>query len=382
MGAHGRPGHPGEPAAGPGPGRRKAGGPVRILVKAVNWLGDLVMTMPALRALRRAYPRAHLAVLVRGELAGFYAGCRWLDAVVPYAVRPGLSGLADRARIVRRIRAGRYDLAVVLPRSFESALWVFLARVPRRVGVRSDGRGWLLTERVPMPRRTPRHQSEDYLALLTAALGVHGAADPPPLLEVDPARRERMTAWLAARRRGRGPLVALAVGAAYGPAKEWPAERFAELIRRLATRHAAQCVLVGAPGERERCRRVADASGAEPLVAAGETDVGDLVALLSLCDGFAGNDSGAMHVAAALGVPTVGIFGSTDPDRTGPRGPATAVVREPVPCSPCLARTCRFGHYDCLRRISVDAVEARLEALGALGRREETATRVPDRGPE
>jgi len=130
----------------------------------------------------------------------------------------------------------------------------------------------------------------------------------------------------------------------------------------------AEVVLVGAPGERERCDEIAARSGAGAIVAAGETDVGDLVALLSLADGFAGNDSGAMHVAGALGIPTVGIFGSTRPDRTGPLGPRCRVLYHRIECSPCLARTCRFGHYDCLKGISVEEAVAALAASGAIHR--------------
>jgi heptosyltransferase-2 len=126
-------------------------------------------------------------------------------------------------------------------------------------------------------------------------------------------------------------------------------------------------VLVGTPAERARCTEIANASRAGAIVAAGETDVGDLVALLSLSQGFAGNDSGAMHVAGALGIPTVGIFGSTDPNRTGPLGPLTRVLYERIACSPCLDRTCRFGHYECLKRISVEQVVDALSSLGAIG---------------
>lgn len=346
-------------------GRGAVGAPDRVLIKAPNWLGDLVMTLPALRALRVAYPQARLAVLVRRELAGLYDGCRWIDRVVPYSVAPGVRGIADRARLIGELRGGRYDLAVVLPKSFESVFWVWLAGIPRRAGFRSDGRSWMLTNGVPLPRLRRGHQSGDYLDLLRNGLGV--AAIDDQRLEVAQHHREQMESWLAARG-GAGPLIAMAVSAAYGPAKEWPEGRYVGLIERLESRYGVRCVLVGAPGERERCRRVAQASAASPIVAAGETTVGQLVALLSLCDGFAGNDSGAMHVAAAVGIPTVGVFGSTDPERTGPRGRCVAVVRRPLACSPCLERTCRYGHYDCLNAITVDAVEGQLVALGALRR--------------
>lgn len=342
--------------------------PRRILVKEVNWLGDVVMSLPALAAVRRAYPDAHLAVLVRAELASFFAGSSWVDEVVPYSVAAGLRGLADRFGVVRRIRAGRFDLAVLLPRSFQSALWVALAGVPERAGFVADGRGMLLTRRA---RRSPdlrrRHQMNDYLAMLRQTLGIE-AESLPAVPDVHEPYRAAMAAWLASRRRRpQGKLVALAVAAAYGPAKEWPVAHFAETIDRLERDFGAECVLVGAPGERGKSEEVARATRGGALVAAGQTSVGEAVALLSLCDGFAGNDSGSMHVAAALGVPAVGIFGSTNPHRTGPLGPKTAVLHESLPCSPCLERTCRFGHYDCLRRITAPSVVEALRRLGALG---------------
>lgn len=337
--------------------------PAHLLVKEVNWLGDLVMTLPALRAIRRAFPHARLAVLIRQELASFFDGLRWVDEVIGYRIRGGIGGVLDRRRLVRDLRARQFDAAIVLPRSFESALWVALARIPRRIGYVADQRGPLLTHRAVRDATVlARHQVHDYLHLLQATLGIAG--DPAECsLDVDPRHRAAVEGWLAAHRRRRGPLIALAPAAAYGPAKEWPAARWAALVDRLAERHAAECVLVGAPGERAKCDEIAGAARHGALVAAGQTSVGQAVALLARCNGFAGNDSGSMHVAGALGIPTVGIFGSTNPQRTAPLGPRTRVLYERVACSPCLERTCRYGHYECLTRISVDAVE---EALGAL----------------
>lgn len=342
--------------------------PQRILIKAVNWLGDLVMTTPAMRAVRRAYPAAHLAILVRKELAGFFAGADWVDEVIGYGVARGLAGVRDRQQVVREIRARRFDTAIVLPRSFESAFWAALARVPERVGFSADARGLLLTRKTRRPAALLRHhQVNDCLYLLRETLGIEG--DPADFaLRADDELCDRMEAWLLARRRRRSaPLIGLAVAAAYGPAKEWPVERYAALIDALADRHGAECVLVGAPRERPACERVSAASRAGALIAAGDTGVGEAVALLSLCAGFAGNDSGSMHVAGALGIPTVGIFGSTNPQRTAPLGPRTRVLYHRIECSPCLERTCRFGHYDCLKRIEVAEVLAGLEELDTFG---------------
>ncbi len=338
--------------------------PQRILVNEVNWLGDLVMSLPALRAIRRAYPSAHMAVLIKSELASFFDGARWLEEVIPYRVGRSIGGLADRRNVIAAIRARRFDLAILFPRSFESAFWTTLARVPRRVGFAADGRGLMLTHKTSRPAGlSHRHQMFDYLYLLRSTLGIDGdRTDVRP--DVADAHRESMRAWLDEHRTSRGPLIALAVAAAYGPAKEWPVVRFAALIDRLAEHYGAECVLVGAPSERARCTMVAQASQRGALIAAGETSIGQAVALLSLCNGFAGNDSGSMHVAAALGVPTVGIFASTNPRRTGPLGPHRQALYRRIACSPCLERTCRYGHYECLQQVAPEEVEAALVELG------------------
>jgi heptosyltransferase-2 len=340
----------------------------RVLVREVNWVGDLVLSLPALKALRRAFPDAHLAVLARPELLGFFDGMAWVDERIAHPARRGLRGLKERCGLARALRAKNYDLAVLFPNSFESAFWVWRAGIPRRAGYARDCRGWMLTHRATPTREVlETHQVHYYLHMLRETLGVEGEAG-EFALEVHASHRDKMRAWLAERREHpAGPLLALAVAAAYGPAKEWPAERFAALIDRLGERHGAECVLLGSPSERLKCEQVAAMSERGALLAAGVTGLGEALALLSLCQGFAGNDSGAMHLAGALGLPTVGIFGSTRADRTGPLGPKTKVIYHQIECSPCLARVCRYGHYECLKQITPEEVEGALAELRAFG---------------
>jgi lipopolysaccharide heptosyltransferase II len=342
--------------------------PRRILVREVNWLGDLVISLPALRAVRRTWPQAHLAVMVRRELAGFFDGARWVDEVIGFRRSLGVGGIWDRIRAIGAIRAGRFDLAILFPNSFESALWTTVARVPRRAGYRTDARGPMLTIRaMPSPTAMQAHQAEYWLEMVAATVGAVGDAS-DCALEADAANLDRMRQWLAQKRkRPAAPLVALAPGAAYGPAKQWPAHHFVELINHLAHRPGAECVIVGAPGERALCERITASSGPGAIVAAGETGIGELVALLALADGFVGNDSGAMHLAAALGKPAVGIFGSTNPKRTGPMGPRACALWHQLECSPCLARSCRFGHYKCLGDILPGEAAAALRDAGGPG---------------
>jgi heptosyltransferase-2 len=338
--------------------------PKRILIKAVNWLGDIVMSLPAMRAVRRAFPEAHLAVIIKKELASFFDGEKWIDEVIPYAVASGLGGLNDRRKIVGAIRSRHFDLAVLMPNSFESALWITAAGIPRRAGYAVDARGAMLTHKAaPPPDALDGHQVRYWLAMIRETLGLEGF-DADLAIAADPKHVARMRQWLAAhRRRPEAPLIAIAPAAAYGPAKEWPAAKFAAVIDGLAEQIGAECILVGAPSERAKCEELAALTLAGAMVSAGETSIGELIALLSISSGFVGNDSGCVHLAGALGIPTVAIFGSTNPMRTGPVKTHSAVIWHHLECSPCLARTCRFGHYNCLREIKPKEI---LESLAAL----------------
>jgi heptosyltransferase II len=339
--------------------------PRRILIKAVNWLGDIVMSLPAMRAVRRAFPDAHLAILIKKDLASFFDGANWIDEVIPYAVASGFGGLNDRRKIVGAIRSRHFDLAVLMPNSFESALWVTAAGIPRRAGYAVDARGAMLTHKAAPPRDALEgHQVLYWLAMVRETLGIEGDAGD---LGISPnsVPLAAMRNWTEThRRRPHAPLIAIAPAAAYGPAKEWPAAKFAALIDALSERLGAECVLVGAPSERAKCEEVASLSSTGAIVSAGRTSIGELIALLSISSAFVGNDSGCMHVASALGIPTVAIFGSTNPIRTGPPKTNGRVIWHRLECSPCLARTCRFGHYNCLREVEPKEV---LEALSALG---------------
>jgi heptosyltransferase II len=339
--------------------------PKRILIKAVNWLGDVVMSLPAMRAIRRAFPEAHLAVLVKKELTTFFDGAGWPDEVMPYSIASGLSGLNDRRKIAGEIRARHFDLAVLMPNSFESALWATAAGVPRRAGYALDARGAMLTHKATPPRDALEgHQVHYWLAMVRETLGIEGDAEDLGI-SAEAAHVATMRDWMKTRRhRPDAPLIAIAPAAAYGPAKEWPAAKFAAVIDALAEKLGAETVLVGAPSERAKCEEVVALSTSGAIVSAGQTSIGELIALLSICSAFVGNDSGCMHLAGALGIPTAAIFGSTNPIRTGPTGATSRVIWHHLECSPCLARTCRFGHYNCLREVEPKEI---LEALSSLG---------------
>lgn len=329
----------------------------RILVKAVNWLGDLVMSLPALWAIRQSFPRAHLGVLVRAELASFFGATPWVDTVLSYTLKRGARWLASRWQLVRQLRSESWDVAVLFPRSFSSALWVYAARIPVRVGTAADGRRWLLTRALPVDTKHPgRHQSLAWLELVERGLGCAPPRTLPPIVVPRTV--------LVPRPALAQLFVVFAPGAAYGPAKQWPLVHWVTLGQRLV-RQGRRVVVVGTASERELCKQIATAIGEDATVLAGATLLGLMDVIRQSC-GFVGNDSGATHLAALLGVRTVALFGSTNPVRTAPSGPSCRVLYDPPPCSPCLQRVCRFGHYECLHRLTPDRPEQALRDLGAL----------------
>ncbi len=300
-----------------------------LLVRAPNWLGDVVMCLPALEAVKRAAHDLRLTLALPGHLSELLSGAEDVDAVL--AIERGARSVL---RISRAIKRGGFDSALLLPNSFGSALAVRLAGIPRRAGYARDGRSWMLTEAVSCPpERRGLHQVEYY----TALAGELGAPCDPDLsrtvrLSAPAAARAQVESLLAAERvRPEAPLYVLAP-CAVGPGKEWPAEKFGRLAALLWAR-GAEVALTGAPDEKHKTGAVAAAArsaGGRVLDLAGRNSVAQMAALFELAAGFAGNDSGPMHLAGATGLPTLGIFVSTDPKLYTPLGPRVAVIGGPA----------------------------------------------------
>lgn len=337
----------------------------RILLRATNWVGDAVMSLPAVERIREAFPRAHLAVLARPRVAGIYAGL--VDEVIPYEGTGNWRGLPRRLLIARALRKRRFDAAILLPNEFDAALLARLAGIPVRIGYDVKRRGAWLTVAVPLPApgEIPRHQSFYYLELLRRA----GLVDRLP---ESPQVRIRGVAALreAGRRRLPGTWLGVAPGAANGRAKRWSPERFAEAAAIAAAGIGAKVALFGSADDRGACASLAASlrgRGIEAIDFAGATDVSEFLGLAAACVAMIGNDSGAMHVADALGVPTVAVFGPTDPEATGPTGALSAVVREPVDCAPCLLHDCPVDHR-CMIAVGASRVSDEVSRLVALSR--------------
>jgi heptosyltransferase II len=327
---------------------------VNIAVRLPNWLGDTVMAVPALIAVRSGWPDAR--VLAAGPWAMLLAQQGLADILLEYP-RPW----RGRLRAADCVSAFAPELAVVLPNSFESALaaWYWGAR--QRVGFAAGGRSTLLTDAVPV--REPRlHQIDEYL-LLVEQCGAPVTTRQPVLTPpaVGSAERTEAAEILAAAGvgpRGRAPRIAVHLGAAYGPAKLWPLERVAEFCRLLAA-EGMTAILVGAPDDAAAAATLTAAAPAVSLV--GRDRPALLPAILAELDALVSGDTGVAHLAAALGTPVVTLFGPTDPRLSAPRGRA-AVIAHPVPCAPCFYRACPIEH-PCLRGVTSTEVYARARTL-------------------
>ncbi len=332
---------------------------LRTLVVGPNWVGDTVMALPVLEALAAAGRELH--VLARPHLAPLLGLAPAVAAVV---------ARGETAETVERIRETHCREAFVLPNSFRSAWLPYRAGVPARFGYRGNLRSALLAPAVRRPRRQG-HQVEDYEDLLAAA-GVRPAAGWRPRLATTPAVRERALEVLGRARvaAGRAPLIGLFPGAEFGPSKRWPWQRFAELTHALRrARGDARLVLLAGPSEVWTTVRIHEQSGRLVPVVGADLDLAELAGVLERLDLLITNDSGPMHMAAALGVPCVAIFGPTDPGRTRPYGEEHRVLYTNRWCSPCFRRRCPLLHHKCMKEIEVaEVVEAAAHLVQASAR--------------
>lgn len=324
------------------------------LVFAPNWVGDTVMALPVLEALAAAGRRT--VVLARPHLEPLLELCPAVDGIV---ARRG-----DEAATLAELRRGGFAEAVLLPNSFRSAWLTRRAGIPRRFGYRGNWRAPLLAPAVPRPAGR-RAQIEDYAGLL-AAMEVDPPPDWVPRLELPAADREAGRALVERTGlAGDGPLIGLFPGAEFGPSKRWPWRRFAELARELRRRlPAARILILVGPNETWLGVRIHEESGHVHPLAGPDLDLGRLARLLANLDVLVTNDSGPMHLAAAVGVPCVALFGPTDPRRTAPAGDGHRVLYTDRWCSPCFRRHCPLLHHRCLKEIGVERVAS--EALAAL----------------
>jgi heptosyltransferase-2 len=331
----------------------------RIIVKGTNWVGDAMMTLPALRELRRLFPEAHITLATRPWAKGLFLGADFVDELQIHDGR----GIGSFFHQVRAWRKGHFDLAILLTNSFASALVAALAKIPVRIGYASDGRTSLLTHAIELPEwRSTRHEVFYYLRIvaelewLSTKQQTFLDVQPNASLEVSEVRKDEAR-YLLKRQgiQGESRIIALCPGSINSRAKRWPAEDFAALADRCIDTLGAQVLLIGSKEELEVSRQVANRMHNKPIVLTGQTDIAEAVAVLSVSDLLITNDTGPAHIAAALGRPTLVIFGPTNPLTTRPFSPFAEIIRHPPECAPCMLRDCPIDHR-CMTAITPDEV--------------------------
>jgi heptosyltransferase II len=339
---------------------------MKIVVRGTNWIGDAVMTTPALRQLRRIFPDARITLATRSWARGIFADAEFIDEILPFDKEKNSFQTVFRQAKIWRER--RFDLAVLLTNSFESAVLARLGGVARRFGYATEKRSFLLTESFAVPAwKNSRHEIFYYLNLVAeiekSLFGATRVFDNEPLVDLKVSEARRIAARQILASRGvdlSRRTVALGVGSTNSRAKRWPAENYAKLNDRLQGEFNANVILVGAQNEIDVAREVIQKSKCEPIVLTGQTSLSEAVAVLAEVDLLVANDMGLAHVAPATGTKTLVIFGPTNDKTTRPVG--AEIVRHPVECSPCMLRDCPIDHR-CMTRISPDGVFEKISAM-------------------
>jgi heptosyltransferase-2 len=326
-----------------------------ILIRGTNWIGDAVMTLPAIRAIRDAFPGARISVLAKPWVAEIFNICKDIDEVIVFKSPGSHSGIAGKLRLAKELKARRFDMAIFLQNAIEAAIITWLAGIPVRCGYNSDARGLLLTHSVQRTAAIRKvHQIHYYLEMVKS-LGCQSAgAD----LYLQPGKEYKILSEKLFGEHdigGESFLIGLAPGATYGPAKKWFPERFAAIGDRMVEDLSAQVILFGSSKDRESTDLVQQHANHRFINLAGKTNLKEAIAVIYRCSLFISNDSGLMHVAGALNIPTVAIFGSTNPVTTSPVGERSVVIYKGASCSPCLKKTCPTD-FICMDMIGVEEV--------------------------
>jgi heptosyltransferase-2 len=322
----------------------------KILVRAPNWVGDSAVATPSMKAIRAKFPGAEITVMVRPSVAGVFASAKYVDRVW---TEPKPSGLREWLRIALEVRRQHFDMAILFPNSFESAAMVFLGGVPQRVGYAMDSRGWMLTRRIHGEKRKVHHV--DYYLELAKAVSADVSS---PSMEITARREDRTNARKLLAVSGiptDARFMVLSPGAAFGAAKRWGDHQFAEAADTLAEEFKLSVVIIGSEGERSISESIQKSMKQPAAILNGKTSLETLIGVIAESNLMLGNDSGPVHLASALGIPAVAVFGATDYIVAAPYGPKGRAVHVPVECSPCWLRECPIDHR-CMTRVSSEMV--------------------------
>ena len=335
----------------------------RILIRATNWVGDVVMSIPALEAVKENFPESSITVLAKPWVVPLLENHPSVDRVIAFRKDGSYSkGLGELIRVIGLIRKQRFDLAVLFQNAFEAALLAYFGGVKFRLGYNTDGRGFMLSHRVIRSEEILRvHQVEYYLYLLRAMGWEAASRDPSLYLAERYLQKARSLIDSNGIKRG-DLLIGFSPGAIFGGAKRWPPERFGTVADWAAEKWGAKILVMGTRKEMDICNILCSSMTHGALNLCDRTTLGEAMGVISQCQLFVTNDSGLMHVAASLGVPTLAIFGSTDPVSTGPRGPRARIVRHDIECAPCLKPECPTDHC-CMLSIQPEEVWEEMEDL-------------------
>ena len=327
----------------------------KILIRGTNWIGDAVLTLSAISAIRNTYPDARVFILVKPWVADIFRICPLVDEVIDYK-SPGVhEGISGMLRLAKELRNQEFDMVILLQNAIEAAIIAWLSGIPVRAGYNTDARGFLLSHSVPMTEAIKSvHQSMYYLTMVQS-LGC-GAPASGPFFKLTEEDEEKATRFFLDHGIDTDDIViGMAPGATYGPAKKWFPDRFGALAEQFGDQYGATTILFGSTGDCETTKIVQQNSKYPVIDLAGKTDLRTAVALMARCRLFISNDSGLMHVAGALRIPTIAIFGSTNPITTAPIGENNTIIYRQVSCSPCLQETCHTD-FGCMESISIEAV--------------------------
>lgn len=327
----------------------------KILVRSTNWIGDVILTFPAIATIRKNFPRSYIAMLSRPWVAPLLENNPEVDEVILYDHNRIHNGILGKLGLAKALREKGFDLAVLFQNAFDAALIAFLAGIPIRAGYNTDARGPLLTNKVMLDKAVlKKHQSYYYLEMLKA-LGMD-IVDDNPVIEVSDEARKRATEILdSINIQNSELLIGINPGAYFGSAKRWLPERYALLSDMINKDFGGKILLFGSGEEKAISEMIRCVAKSDVVDLVGKTSLLETMALIEKCSLFITNDSGLMHLAAALRIPLIAIFGSTDPFTTSPLGNSSIIIRKEMSCSPCLKRECPTDHQ-CMRLIEADEV--------------------------
>jgi heptosyltransferase II len=328
--------------------------PEKIIIRMPNWIGDLVMATPVLTDVRKAYPKAHITAMCRTPICDLLKNDRDIDELFCFSKASAFERRSETRDIIEKIRRGSYDLGILLTHSFSSAWMFWRGNVKRRLGYKGKGRSLLLTDKLPLPPQVKEQHLVLTYKMLLKPLGIPLSETKPRLFIADQELQEAQTLLENLGVTPGKRLIGINPGAAYGTAKCWLPERFREVTQKLLALDNVQIIYFGDPSSMPLVKEICQGLGSPVLNLAGLTTLPQLAALIKLCSVLLTNDSGPMHIAAALGTPLVALFGSTNEIITGPYKTGI-VIHKHVECSPCYKRVCPID-FKCMKRIESDEV--------------------------